>query len=138
MGKFFISAVRYDKLHEDGRVKKVTELFLVNALTFTECEVKVTSEVSGFGDFYISSEKRTDIKELFVSTAGDSKFYSCKVNIITINERNGKEKKTGISYMVRAGTIDEAKKVIEKEFSSTIADYEIAKIAESQIVDVIE
>ena len=39
---WFETKVRYDKTMDDGREKKVTEVFVVDALSFTEAETKIT------------------------------------------------------------------------------------------------
>lgn len=140
MSKYFIGAVRYDKVMDDGNSKKVTELYLVDALSFTECESKMVAEMQQYtsGDFEVVSEKRTNIEELYnYQGNGDDKFYSCKINFITLDEKSGKEKKQAHNYMVIASSIDRAKKAIDTEFSKTMIDYELVKIAETSILDVI-
>lgn len=140
MSKYFIGAVRYDKVMKDGNSKKVTELYLVDALSFTECESKMVAEMQQYtsGDFEVVSEKRTNIEELYnYQGNGDDKFYSCKINFITLDEKSGKEKKQAHNYMVIASSIDRAKKAIDTEFSKTMIDYELVKIAETSILDVI-
>jgi hypothetical protein len=134
MNKYFISAARFDKTQEDGMIKKVTEQFLVDALSFTECEGKVASEVSPHGEYEIISIKRTNIEELF-DVGGLGKFYACKVNYISTDEKTGKEKRFAHNYMVCADGIDAAKKVLESKIN--MLDYEIVKIAETKILDVI-
>ena len=40
--QFFEVAVRYDKTMENGAVKRVTEPYIVDALSFTEAEARTT------------------------------------------------------------------------------------------------
>lgn len=40
MAKWFETKVRFDKTMENGTVKKVTEHYLVDALSFTEAEAQ--------------------------------------------------------------------------------------------------
>lgn len=140
MSKFFIGAVRYDKRLENGQEKKVTEAYLVDALSFTECESKLVAEMRQYvsGDFEVVSEKRTNIEELLNQPNEDDadKFYSCKINFITLNEKTGKEKKQAHNYMVRASNIDKVKSTIEHEFNKRMIDYNIVKIEETNILDV--
>lgn len=140
MSKYFIGAVRYDKVMEDGNSKRVTELYLVDALSFTECESKMVAEMQQYtsGYFEVVSEKCTNIEELYnYQGIGDDKFYSCKINFFTLDEKSGKKKKQAHNYMVIASSIDRAKKVIDTEFLKTMIDYELVKIAETSILDVI-
>ena len=48
MANWFETKVRYDKMMENGMQKKVTEPYLVDALTFTEAEARITEEVTPF------------------------------------------------------------------------------------------
>lgn len=41
---WFICKIRYEKTGEDGLQKKVTETYVVDALTFTEAEARITEE----------------------------------------------------------------------------------------------
>ncbi|MCI6103400.1 MAG: DUF4494 domain-containing protein, partial [Bacteroidales bacterium] len=56
---WFETKIRYDKTQEDGTQKKVTEQYVVDALSFTEAESSIIEEMSSYisGDFKI-----TDIK----------------------------------------------------------------------------
>ena len=63
--------VRFDKMMENGMVKKVTELYLVDALTFTEAEARIISEITPFisGEFDVVTIKRTNYSEIvFISS----------------------------------------------------------------------
>lgn len=135
MNKYFLATVRYDKVSERGVKLDASETYLVNALSFTECEKKLTEGVGAYttGAFAVLAEKRSNIQKLL----GDSgeKFYHCKVNVVTIDERTGKEKKIAQYYLVNTDSIDEARKIIEEQFSMN--DFEIEKIAEMKIVDVL-
>lgn len=48
MHNWFESKVRYEKVDENGVSKKVTESFLVDALSCTEAEARATEEVSPY------------------------------------------------------------------------------------------
>ncbi|MDE5596191.1 MAG: DUF4494 domain-containing protein, partial [Muribaculaceae bacterium] len=95
MANWFECKVRYDKLQENGAVKKVNEPYLVDALSFTEAEARIIDEQTPFisGDFSVSAVKRTKISEIFWNEGGD-RWYLVKVAFITIDERSGVEKRT--------------------------------------------
>ena len=84
MANWFECKVRYDKLQENGAVKKVTEPYLVDALSFTEAEARITEEQTPFisGEFSVSAVKRTKIAEIFFNEGGD-RWYLAKVGFIT-------------------------------------------------------
>ena len=60
MANWFECRVKYDKMLENGMQKKVTEPYLVDALSFTEAEARIIEEVSPFisGEFSVSAVKR--------------------------------------------------------------------------------
>jgi len=95
MALWFECKVRYDKMQENGMVKKVNEPYLVDALTFTEAEARIIEEMKPFisGEYSISSEKKTRISEIFFNE-GAYRYYLVKVNFITLDENSGVEKNT--------------------------------------------
>ncbi len=137
MALWFECKVRYDKMQENGMVKKVNEPYLVDALTFTEAEARIIEEMKPFisGEYSISSEKKTKISEIFFNEGGD-RFYLVKVNFITLDENSGVEKKTVSQILVQASDFEDAVDKFKEGMKGTMADYEIASIAETMIMDV--
>lgn len=137
MALWFECKVRYDKMMENGIMKKVNEPYLVDALTFTEAEARIMELVKPFisGDYSISSEKKTKIAEIFFNEDGD-RYYQVKVNFVTLDERTGVEKKTASLILVQASDFEDALKKFQAGMSGTMADYEIASITETPIMDV--
>lgn len=137
MHTWFECKVRYDKTLENGMQKKVTEPYLVDALSFTEAEARIIKEITPFinGEFEIANIKKAKINEMFFDETGD-KWYRCKVNFITLDEKSGNEKKTASSIMVQAGDLPKALQGLVQGMLGTLADYEIAAITETQIMDV--
>lgn len=128
---------RYEKMMENGMVKKVTEPYLADALSCTEAEARVTEELQPFisGEFRISSVVTTKIAEIFWNATGD-KFYKVKVNFITIDEKTATEKKTASYILVQASSFKEAYDNFIDGMKGTMADYEIEAINETKLVDV--
>ena len=137
MDIWFECKVRYDKMMENGIVKKVNEPYLVDALTFTEAESRIVEEMKPFisGEYSISSEKKTKISEIFFHEGGD-RYYQVKVNFITLDEKTGAEKKTATLILVQAADFEEALKNFKEGMSGTLGDYEIASITETMLMDV--
>lgn len=152
--------VRYDKMMENGAVKKVTELYLVDAVSFTEAEARIVREMTPYmsGDFDVCSIKRTNYSEIvydkfnLASSASGSvqklsgqnkhaseladKWFKAKVNYIVVNEKTGKEKKTPVYFIINAGSIAAAHEILVEHMKGTIADYEIATLDDTRIMDV--
>ncbi len=137
MAIWFECKVRYDKMQENGSVKKVNEPYLVDALTFTEAEARIIEEQTPFisGEFTVSAVKKTRISEIFWDESGD-RFYMTKVNFITLDEKNGVEKKSMSYILVQASDFPSALENFQKGMKGSMADYEIASIAETPLMDV--
>ena len=137
MALWFECKVRYEKMMENGTVKKVNEPYLVDALTFTEAEARIIEMITPFisGEFSISAVKKTRISEIFFNDLGD-KYYMVKVNFITIDEKSGIEKKTSSFILVQASEFADALDKFNEGMKGTMADYEIASIAETPLMDV--
>lgn len=128
---------RYDKMMENGVVKKVVEPYLVDALSCTEAEARVTEELTPFisGGFRISSVVTTKISEIFWDETGD-RFYKVKVNFITLDEKTATEKRNASYILVQASSFKDAYDNFVDGMRGTLADYEIEQICETKIVDV--
>ncbi|MFV0535830.1 MAG: DUF4494 domain-containing protein [Dysgonomonas sp.] len=137
MHNWFECKVSYEKVLENGMQKKVTEPYLVDALSFTEAEARIIEEIRPYisGEFTITDIKRAKLSELFFNDNGD-RFFKAKVMFISLDEKSGTEKKTAVQMLAQASDIKEALKVVEKGMEGTLADYGIASLAETTIMDV--
>lgn len=137
MALWFECKVRYDKMMENGSVKKVTEPYLVDALSFTEAEARIIQEIQPFmsGDFSIPAIKKTNIAEIFPDDTAD-KWWLVKYNIISIDEKSAVERKSAVYVMVQADSQQGATDSFNKGMKGTMADFEIEKVAETKIMDV--
>lgn len=137
MNNWFECKVSYEKSLENGVQKKVTEPYLVDALSFTEAEARIIEEIKPYitGEFTISDIKRAKLAELFFNDNGD-RFFKVKVMFITPDERSGAEKKTSAIMLAQASSLKEAFEVVEKGMAGTLADYNSVSIAETSIMDV--
>jgi len=134
---WFECKVSYEKMMENGVLKKVTEPYLVDALSFTEAEARIIEEMKPFitGEFIVADIKRARIAELFFNESGD-RYYKFKVFFITLDETSGAEKRTATQMLAQASDIKEAIAVLESGMKGTLADYAIASVSETQIMDV--
>lgn len=137
MANWFECKVRYDKMQENGAVKKVNEPYLVDALSFTEAEARIIEEMTPFisGDFSVSAVKRTKIAEIFRDDTAD-RYYLVKCAFITIDEKTAAEKKSVQTMLVAASDFKGAYDNFMEGMKSTMADFEIQSITETLIMDV--
>ena len=139
MHNWFECKIRYEKIAENGMNKKVTEPYLVDALSFTEAESRIIEEITPFisGEFTVSDIKRANYSELFNSEeeAAD-RWFKCKIYFITLDEKSGAEKKTAANMLVQAADLRDAVRKLDEGMKGTMADYSIASVAETPIMDV--
>ncbi len=137
MSNYIETALRYDKAMDNGLVKKVNERFLVDALSFTEAEARITEEMTSYisGDYSVSAVKKTKISEVFFCEGKDNN-YLVKVAFISIDEKTAVEKRTVSQILVQAGNFKEAYDNFLDGMKGTMADYEILSISETPIVEV--
>ena len=135
MHNWFECKINYEKVGEDGIQKKVTEPYLVDALSFTEAEARIIEEMRPYisGEFTVMDIKRARYSETFLNENGD-RFYRVKINMITLDEKSGTEKKTPVQMLAQASTIHEAITVIDTGMKGTLADYVIAAVTETALM----
>ena len=139
MHTWFECKIRYERVMENGMNKKVTEPYLVNALSFTEAEARIIEEMTPFisGEFTISDIKRANYSELFPSDEESAdRWFKCKLIFITLDDKSGAEKKTSTQVLVQAADLRDAVKKLDEGMKGTMADYQIASVAETAIMDV--
>ncbi len=137
MHNWFECKVKFEKTASEGNVVKTSESYLIDALSFTEAEKRITLEMKPFisGDFSVSNIKRVKINELFFDETGD-KWYRAKVNFVSLDEDSQTEKRTAVAMIIQAGDFTHALENLKKGMQGSMADYEVAAIVETQLMDV--
>ena len=140
MSKYFEVGVRYEKTQEDGTAKKVTETYLIDALSFSEVEKRITEEMEAYisGEFSVVTEKITNIADV-VNTDDvlADKFYKAKFSIITVDEKTGKEKKQSQLIVVKASSNDDARDRYKQYYKDTAVDLVLEAVSETKYIDYI-
>jgi hypothetical protein len=139
--KWFICIVKYEKMQENGSLKKVTEYYVVDALSFSEAEARITEEIAKYanGEFEIANINPAPFGEIFFSEEETAdKWYKTKLQFITIDEKTDKEKKSAVNYLVQAASLEGARKNIDEVMGKTMIDYVISDLNETTIMDVFE
>lgn len=137
MAQWIKTSVRFDKTMDNGAIKKVTEPYLVDALSFTEAEARIIEEVTPYisGEFTVSAVNKSKVSEIFWDASGD-RWYQVKAAFITINEKTGAEKRSKTVFMVQASDFKSAYDNFMQGMKGTMADFEIIGITETAIMDV--
>ena len=139
-GTWFECKVRYEQTQEDGMNKMVTETYVYKAEDFGEAYDKATKDMSTSisGEFEITAMKIAQYKEIITQDERtEEKYYRVKVNLIILDEKTQKEKKTACYYLVNADSVEKARKYTDTALSDTMMDYVIEAVQEAKIIDVI-
>lgn len=137
MAQWIETKLRYDKVMENGAVKKVNEPYLVDALSFAEAEARIIEEMRPYisGDFTVEAVKKAKIAEVFGSDTA-SRWWKVRVAFITINERTGTEKRDLTDFLVAGEDLEDALSTFKQNMKGTLADYEVTAIIETAIIDI--
>lgn len=137
---YFETKCRYEKRLENGSFKKVTEPYLVDALTCTEAEARIVEKLQPYisGDFSVTSVKQSKLSDIiFADGEAESEwYYLVKANFPTIDERTAQEKANVSSILIQAASFNDAKSKFEEFMRDSMADWEYVSIALTPIVDV--
>lgn len=136
---WFICKIRYEKTMENGMNKKVLEPYLVDALSFTEAEGRITGELTPFisGEMTVEDISRYNVSEVIPSDKEENDtWYKLKIAFITLDEKSGKEKKSYRYVLIQSCSTAMAEADLHEAWKGTLADYRIEKVEETAILDV--
>ena len=137
MHNWFTCKVSYEKTMENGMLKKVTEPYLVDALSFTEAEAQIIEEIRPFisGEFAITGINRAHYAEVFFDYNGE-RWFKVRVHFLTIDEKSGMEKRTLAKMLVQASNLEKALENFKQGMKGTMTDYVIIEVSETPLIDV--
>lgn len=137
MNTWFEVKVKYYKIAEDGNGKGVSECFLFDAVSWTDAETRTTERMPEIcdGDFVITAIKKSNLSEILPYDLGEWWFRAC-VDMVTLDEEAGREKKVKVHYLVMSDDIQGALDRIKESLKDSIVDNVIASVSISNIIDV--
>lgn len=137
MNNWFLSKIKHEKIDERGAVKKVTEHFLVDAMTFTEAEARSILELEPYlsGEFLIHDISRANYTDVFPFDDGD-RWFKCKIAYVSIDEEKGTEKRKSSYVLVQANDVKHAEENLTISMADSVVDYEVSSIQETAIMDI--
>ena len=137
MQNLFECKVKYTKTDENtGKEKKVTETYLIDAVSFTEAESRLYKEMEMMisGEFIVTGIRKANYTDIFPFDDGD-RWFKSKISYVSVDEDAGKEKKVSNQILVLANDVKDAWDKIHESMKGMTVDYEINAIAESPILD---
>lgn len=129
--------VKYRKTDETGNQKMVGEIYLVDAISFTEAESRINEEMKAYlsEEFKIANIKVANYAEIHPFENAD-RWFKSKISLIAYDEESGKERKTNMYFLVQANDVKEAYDNTVHTMKGTMGDYSIPAISESAVLDV--
>ncbi|WP_238764398.1 DUF4494 domain-containing protein [Maribellus maritimus] len=137
MQTWFECKVKYVKISESGKERNVTENFLLDAVSFTDAETRMIRQMQEMvrGEFTVTDIKKSKIAEVFPFENGEW-WFKATINLVTVDEEAGKEKKLRTYYLIMADDIKEALQRLEESLSYLVIPYVVSSITVSTIIDV--
>ncbi|MCY1720493.1 DUF4494 domain-containing protein [Prolixibacteraceae bacterium Z1-6] len=138
MQTWFESKVKYMKVSESGSETMVTENFLLDAVSYTDAETRIIRKMQEMvrgGEFSVVDIKKSRIAEVFPYEDGEW-WFKATINLVTVDEEAGKEKKLRTYYLIMADDIKEALARLDESLGYLVIPYVTSALAVSTIVDV--
>ena len=137
MNNWFTVKVKYTKQLENGDFKRVTEPYLLAAMTFTDAEARIYEELGAVirGEFSVTTISRTDFHDIFHYEDSDT-WYKCKITYEGATEDSDKPKKVTQNFLITAHSVKEAYERMQESLSTLMVDFMIPSITVSPIVDI--
>lgn len=137
MATWFECKFKYNREDQNGGFTTVTEVYLIDAVSFTDAEARVYDEIgSNFREFVLLTVSKYRVHELVINEEGLT-WYKCKVAITSLDEKAGKEKKLKQMILVNGNNVREAYDRVEDLFSDSTSDYQILEIITTNIVEIL-
>lgn len=135
--QWFEVKVKYWKNSEEKEAENVSEVFLFDAVSWTDAEAKATEEAGKFAKsgFQIQNIKKKKIDEVFAYDSGEW-YFNCAVDMIVYDEEKSKERKTRLNYLVNAEDLEEALFRMNESLQDSISDYVIHSLSVSPVLEV--
>ncbi len=137
MNNWFTVKVKYTKQLENGSFKRVTEPYLLAAMTFTDAEARIYEELGAIirGEFNVVGIVRTEIHDIFAYEDADV-WYKIKLTYESQDADSEKAKKVSQNFLVSAHSVKEAYDRIKESLATLMVDFEIPSITVSPIVEI--
>ncbi len=137
MNSWFTVKVKYTRQLENGTFKRVSEPYLLAAMSFTDAEARIYEELGSRirGEFNVVGIARTELHDIFVYDDADT-WYKCKITYEKMDEDGEKNKKISQQFLVSAHSVKDAFDRMQESLGAYMIDFEIPSITVSPIVEI--
>ena len=136
---YFEVKTRYDRMQEDGQIKKVTDTCIAVAQSFSEAEAMIDEYIAPFmtNEFETKSIRIVNYAEFFRKEEMGEYFFQATIELISLDERSGREKKSKKKVLIAANDREEAEALLKEKLNETMLDWRLVAFAETNIYDVV-
>lgn len=136
MSNWMTVKVKHTKQLENGAFKRVSEPYLLAAMSFTDAETRIYEELGNVirGEFAVTAITKTEIHDIFHFEDSDV-WYTCKIKFDSSTEE-GKAKKVNQTILVSAHSVKDATERLKESLSGMVIDYVITGVVVSPLVDI--
>lgn len=136
MSNWFQCKISYLKQAENGSIYKKSEIYLVNAMSFTEAEARLLIALEEtIPEYNLLSLTKTNVSDIIFEKDAES-YYKAKVTYCSVDEDSGKEKKITELYLVAASSVEEANGKVVTRLEGSIVEWSLPSIVLTNIVEV--
>lgn len=128
--------VRYERIDDAGKAKKVTEVYIVSAYMSHEAEIAMLSELSSYRDVEVLSIKQLKIEQVVASYDRDKhreKWYRARCAVLKYDDTKDRTRRTSISIVINADDFDDAAASLQKWRDMMTSDIELLSLSISSI-----
>lgn len=138
MNSWFLVKVKYTKQLDDGTFKRVTEPYLLAAISFTDAETRIYEEMGMAikGEFAVTNIARANFNDIFQYDDSET-WYKCKITAEMVSVDGDKAKKASQNFLISANSVKEAYERLRESLQTAMFDFDIVSITASPIMDVI-
>jgi hypothetical protein len=128
--------VKYTKQLDNGALKRVSEPYLLAAMSFTDAEARIHEELGSIvrGEFNVVAIARYEVHDIF--SYDDDVWYKAKIQYVSMDSDSGKDRKTKQTFLVSAASVAQATERIIESLDGLMVDFEIKSVIETPIVDI--
>lgn len=127
--------VRYERIDDLGKAKKVTEVYIVSTLESQDVEIAILSELSSYRDVEILSIKKVKIDQVIAVYNRErhrEKWYRARCAVINLDD-NDRPRRTSISVIINADDFDDADNRLHAWLDAMTSDIELLSLSQSSI-----
>ena len=135
MSNWFECVIQYETQHEKtGKITKVKETYLVDAMSFTEAEARIQEKLKHYADmgFVIKQLKPVKFEDIY-DNSEDDQWYKCK--IVYTDVIDGKEKKNSSFSLIKSTCTETACADLTVKLKDSMIPWVIGEIKEYTLFD---